>query len=118
MQSGPRTRSAQRHARGSAAFIQKRGARAAAFRRAGAPCPYAVTAAASYLIPFDLVGRHIQRKAGAVALVNNGALRLVGVVHNAVLAVLHIGVYLHVEITAEPFVQAFFVVGAPQDAAV
>lgn len=46
------------------------------FRRAGAFCPYAVTAAS---ISYHLISlAAIQRKAGAVALVNNGALRLVG----------------------------------------
>ena len=40
------------------------------------------------LIPLDLVGIQMQRKAAAVCGVNGGVLRLVRVVHHAVLAVL------------------------------
>ena len=70
------------------------------------------------LIPLDLVGIQMQSKAAAVCGVNGGVLRLVGVVHHAVLAVFDVGVHLHVVVGAEPCMQLLLAVGAPQDSAV
>ena len=67
------------------------------------------------LIPLDLVGIQMQSKAAAVCGVNGGVLRLVGVVHHAVLAVFDVGVHLHVVVGAEPCMQLLLAVGTPQD---
>ena len=60
----------------------------------------------------------MQRKAAAAGGVNGGILRLVRVVHNAILAVLTLGVHLHVVVGAEPCMQFLLAVGTPQDSAV
>ena len=70
------------------------------------------------LIPLDLVGIQMQRKAAATGGVNGGILRLVRVVHHTILAVLDIGVHLHVVVGAEPCMQFLLAVGTPQDSAV
>ena len=70
------------------------------------------------LIPLDLVGIQMQRKAAATGGVNGGVLRLVRVVHHTILAVFDVGVHLHVVVGAEPCMQLFLTVGAPQDSTV
>ena len=60
----------------------------------------------------------MQVKTAAVARVNRGILRLVGVVHDAVLAVLNVGMDFDIVVRAEPFVQVGFIVGSPQNGAV
>ena len=70
------------------------------------------------LIPLDLVGIQMQSKAAAVCSVNGGVLRLVGVVHYTILAVLDVGVNFYIIIGAEPCMQFLLAVGAPQDSAV
>ena len=54
------------------------------------------------LIPLDLVGVQMQRKAAAAGGVNGGILRLVRVVHYTILAVLDVGVNFYIIIGAEP----------------
>ena len=54
------------------------------------------------LIPLDLVGVQMQRKAAAAGGVNGGILRLVRVVHHTILAVLDVGVNFYIIIGAEP----------------
>src|SRR5699024_9377322 len=75
------------------------------------PSQMPVTAHLSDLFPDNLVGFHGKFKAGAVAFVNGGSLRLVGVVYDAVFSIFHIGVNLHVVVGAEPAVQVFLIVG-------
>ena len=72
----------------------------------------------SDLIPADLIGRQIQGDAAAVSCVDCGALRLVGIVHNTILSILHIDMDFHIEVGAVPFVQVFLIVGSPNNAAV
>ena len=60
----------------------------------------------------------MQGKAAAVASVNSGILRLVGVIHDTVLAVLDIGMYFDIVVCAKPLVQVGLVVGGPQDGSV
>src|SRR5699024_11238558 len=62
-----------------------------------------------------LLGLQMQHKAGDAGGVDGGGLGLVGVVHHAVLAVLHIGVHFHVVVGAEPGVQLLLAVGGPQN---
>ena len=63
------------------------------------------------LIPLDLVGIQMQRKAAAVCGVNGGVLRLVRVVHHTILAVLDVGVNFYIIIGAEPSMQFILAVG-------
>ena len=60
----------------------------------------------------------MQRKAAAIAGVNGGVLRLVGVVHHAVFAVFDVGVYFHVIVGTEPAVQVLLIVCRPEDGTV
>ena len=53
-------------------------------------------------IPSDFIGIQMQVKAVAISRINCGILRLVSVVHHAVLAVFDVGVHLHVVVGAEP----------------
>ena len=50
------------------------------------------------LIPLDLVGFQMQVEMVSIGGVDRGVLRLVGVVHHAVLAIFHIGVHFHIEL--------------------
>ena len=70
------------------------------------------------LIPLDLVGVQMQRKAAAAGGVNGGILRLVSVVHNAILAIFDISMDFHIVVGTEPSVQFILAVGTPQDGSV
>ena len=56
-------------------------------------------------IPADLVGLQVQRETGAVPPVDGGGLGLVGVVDHTELAVLHIGVDIHIAVRGQSQVQ-------------
>ena len=77
--------------------------------------PYRRNIVLSDLVPLDLVGGQIQLEAGAVALVDRGALGNVGVVDHAVLAVGDEGVNLDVIVGGEPLAERVLSVGSPQD---
>ena len=64
------------------------------------------------LIPLDLVGIQMQSKAAAVCGVNGGVLRLVRVVHNAILAIFDISMDFHIVVGTEPSVQFLLAVGS------
>ena len=72
----------------------------------------------SDLIPLDLVGFQMQVEMVSIGGVDRGVLRLVGVVHHAVLAIFYVGVHFHIVVGAEPGVQLLLAVGAPQDGTV
>ena len=54
----------------------------------------------------------------AIGGINGGVLRLVGVVHHTILAVLDVGMDFHIIIGAEPSMQLVLAVGTPQDGTV
>ena len=70
------------------------------------------------LIPLDLVCIQMQVKAVAISRINCGVLRLVSVVHNAILAIFDISMDFHIVVGTEPSVQFILAVGTPQDSAV
>ena len=65
-------------------------------------------------IPSDFIGIQMQVKAVAISRINCGILRLVGVVHHTILAVLDVGVNFYIIIGAEPCMQFLLAVGTPQ----
>ena len=70
------------------------------------------------LIPLDLVGIQMQSKAVAISRINCGILRLVSVVHNAILAIFDISMDFHIVVGTEPSVQFTLAVGTPQDGSI
>lgn len=72
----------------------------------------------SDFIPADLVRVEVDVEGAAVATVDGSGLRLVGVVDDAVLAVLDVGVDLDVVVRAEPAVELILAGGGPKHGAV
>ena len=72
----------------------------------------------SDLIPLDLVGFQMQVEMVSIGGVDRGVLRLVSVVHHAVLAIFRVGVHFHIVVRTEPGVQLLLAVGAPQNGTV
>ena len=69
-------------------------------------------------IPSDFIGIQMQVKAVAISRINCGILRLVSVVHNAILAIFDISMDFHIVVGTEPSVQFILAVGTPQDGSV
>ena len=69
-------------------------------------------------IPSDFIGIQMQVKAVAIRRINCGILRLVSVVHNAILAIFDISMDFHIVVGTEPSVQFILAVGTPQDGSV
>lgn len=70
------------------------------------------------LIPDNLVCFHIQIEAASVPAVNGSALGFIRIIYYTELAILHISMHLNIVIGAEPPVQVFLIMGAPQDGTV
>ena len=65
-------------------------------------------------IPSDFIGIQMQVKAVAIRRINCGILRLVSVVHNAILAIFDISMDFHIVVGTEPSVQFILAVGTPK----
>ena len=88
------------------------------FAGKGVPHKHGTPLSVLQIIPLDLVRVHVQVEAAAIAGINGGILRLVGVVYHAILAVLDVGMYFDIVVRAEPLVQVGLIVGSPQDGSV
>ena len=88
------------------------------FAGKGVPHKHGTPLSVLQIIPLDLVRVHVQVEAAAIAGINGGILRLVGVVYHAILAVLDVGMYFDIVVRAEPLVQVGLIVGSPQNSAV
>lgn len=69
-------------------------------------------------IPSDFIGIQMQVKAVAISRINCGILRLISVIHNAILAIFDISMDFHIVVGTEPSVQFILAVGTPQDGSV
>ena len=65
----------------------------------------------SDLVPDDLIGIQMQRKAASVPFIYHSILRFIGIVDYTVFSVLHIGMYFHIVVLREPSVQILLIVG-------
>ena len=64
-------------------------------------------------IPSDFISIQMQVKAVAISRINCGILRLVRVVHNAILAIFNISMDFHIVVGTEPSVQFQLQCGSP-----